>query len=164
MSRKDFVDLETGLYIPTMKEMGISDADIMQNTNEWYDQKVIAWQAKDKLKQDRKKLERAAQKALDAKGHWYNTLPKDEVIRLIEDSRENLHYFDELSQVRQLPKIEAYYQKLKMKVVFEKFNVAPCTPVKALQFPQLDSRTNRLFGSRTSFMRLWAFVFSSKRR
>ena len=50
MSRKDFIDEKTGLYIPSMKEMGINDTDIMQNSNEWYDEQIKKWQAKDAIK------------------------------------------------------------------------------------------------------------------
>ena len=163
MSRKDFIDEKTGLYIPSMKEMGINDTDIMQNSNEWYDEQIKKWQAKDAIKSSKKARLKMMNDESRIMLHWFNRLPKNEITALIDESRARSGILDNACLSKNPEGIKEHYRTLSRKVKHLNFTVEPLISEKVLQFPKLNSRDNTLFGSNTSFIRLWTYVFSSRR-
>ena len=163
MSRKDFIDEKTGLYIPSMKEMGINDTDIMQNSNEWYDEQIKKWQAKDAIKSSKKARLKMMNDESGIMLHWFNRLPKNEITALIDESRARSGILDNACLSKNPEGIKEHYRTLSRKVKHLNFTVEPLISEKVLQFPKLNSRDNTLFGSNTSFIRLWTYVFSSRR-
>ena len=163
MSRKDFIDEKTGLYIPSMKEMGINDNDIMQNSNEWYDEQIKKWQAKDAIKSSKKARLKMMNDESRIMLHWFNRLPKNEITALIDESRARSGILDNACLSKNPEGIKEHYRTLSRKVKHLNFTVEPLISEKVLQFPKLNSRDNTLFGSNTSFIRLWTYVFSSRR-
>ena len=93
----------------------------------------------------------------------FNRLPKNEITALIDESRARSGILDNACLSKNPEGIKEHYRTLSRKVKHLNFTVEPLISEKVLQFPKLNSRDNTLFGSNTSFIRLWTYVFSSRR-
>ena len=167
MGKKGYYDEKTGIYVPSDSEMGITDSDYYGNnpiTYEIRQRMITQWQQKNEQNQQRKLMAKIKREEEWAKRHWYNRLDYHHKKKLIDDSRSNMDWvFDRLDYGQKPPKILESFRKLKIKVSGHNFIMDPVDVFKLKQFPKYDSANDELVGTRTSFLRLWTFVFSSRR-
>ena len=164
MGKKDFVDEKTGIYIPTYEEMGITEAEVMKRSNEWYQAQVDKWQAQYLKKEAKRAVTKKVNQIEKIRTHWFNILPNSKVETLATESSLIVdEVIDNMINRSTLPSMKDYYQKLRLRVKNGRPRYAPAKDSKLLSFPYYNPSEEKLFGSDYSFCKFWSHVYPSAR-
>ncbi len=96
--------------------------------------------------------------------HWYNSLPKEKVLMLIDNSRRFCDEYIDRSQLREsLERKLVYNEKLRERVKSGILEYRDSCGKNISRFPRYDAVNDKLVGSSFSFVTLWSHVFSLRR-
>ncbi len=165
MGKKEFIDKSTGLYVPSLEEMGLTEAEAVKMSVEQFDKEVEKWQLKDREKKAAKALQKQKELELKLSNHWFYKETQSVKAMAIERSRLLAdEIIDEMLNHTKLESMRYYYESLRVRVKFANMIFLPASSDKLKRFPRLDSVNKKLFGSRHSYIKLWSHVFPADGR
>lgn len=164
-------------YVPTFDELKLpkrlreklemfieDDAEAEKVQNE-YQSYLNDWKLKHREVVRKNEIAIAERKTRKIIAHWFNTLPKEKLFELIEDSRQ---LCDEImDRIREGASAEwelNYIEKLRLRVKKNPITVESASIDKVRRFPLYNVSDDSLSGSPYSFYRMWAHVFKSESR
>lgn len=164
-------------YIPTWDEAGVPKwlqnklSDIIDDENELkkleaqLDSYIDSYKRRHREQIRKKEIAKAEVKTRKVLAHWFATLHKEKIIRLVDDSRSIVD--EVMDQRRDACSAQwelNYIEKLRIRVKRNPITVESTTHDKMKRFPIYDPVEDTLSGSPYSFYRLWAHCFKSETR
>lgn len=166
---KKVYDAKTGVYIPTLEELGYTEQEVFKERseqdeqlfNQEYDRRTEKFQREYERKRKELKNRKTKIKLDSMEMHWYSRLTHSEVKELLEDCSVFAdEILDDFISKAGLESMAFYYNSLKMRIKSTTPEILGADPKKLATFPKLDVGKNKLFGSKYSFLKLWAHVYS----
>lgn len=168
MPRKKKLYDKNGRYVPTFKELGITDAvhdekaELPQDEYEkWYSSKLEAWQLVNESRLEQEKKIRAERNRITELNHWYNQLPNSKVRALILSAshQKDLVFETFLTKIKVKSPLFGYYLNLVGRIEDDNLTTPVVSFSKLSKFPKYSIKDDKLIGSSHCFVAMFISCF-----
>lgn len=164
---------ENGREIPTFKQLGITPDDEFremqlgdEHYKRWFLSKVAAWQALNEPKRAQKCVIKSERERVAHLNFWYNSMPKDQVRRLILSAASKKDQVFEvfLLKIKMNSPLYKYYLELIDRVQEDRITLPTIPYSKLKRFPIYNKESDKLQGSSHAFVAMFTSCFPPKKK
>ena len=168
MKKNGYNNVNSIGYVPSPSDLGYSDSEMMEKSGDPIFDREYGLREKEFVSRNisRIKDEQKRKRQIKIQNYspsWYDELPENEVINLIQRSRSIAdEVINHMNKGQSLESMISYNEGLRARVKLYPIEVRLAPEEKKSKFPKYDEHTGQLFGSKYSFYRLWCHIFSTR--